>query len=226
MKIFNGKYRYDNLFRNSRHIVVLLLVSAGLMLSCAGPEKVMKKKKKPGPVEVIKPLSAYESPITRDVAQLAAPGLKEMQEELELRLPDNSFDFVNHALRVEQVSEMEPVSDGFYVTIELRVYKGFHEKNSYVVKATDVTEMYLRDSLISLSRDWNVLLSPNFSGSHIIYHWNQQGILFYLSNEDVQSYLNAQISLQELVDSNWIEGLEDDASQGRIELNDLEDIQL
>jgi hypothetical protein len=178
------------------------------------------------PVEVIKPLDSYESSIQRDVAQMAYPGMTEIKDEMSVRLPENSYQFVEHGLRVEELIATAPKEPGFYLALEMNVHRGFRDGDTYLAESEGITRYYLQNTLVSISRDWNRLLSPTFAGSHIIFHWKRNSLILFLATDDVQSYLNAEISLQELVDRNWVEGEEGDESLGRIELNDLNEQQL
>ena len=190
------------------------------MSACAGPQIFTTK-----PVEVIKPLDSYETSIQRDVAQMAYPGMTEIKDEMSIRLPENAYDFVEHGLRIEELKDAGSREPGFYVTIEMNVHRGFRDGNTFFAESEGVARYYLQDTLVSISRDWNRLLSPTFAGSHIIYHWNRNSLILFLGTEEIQTYLNAQISLQELIDRNWVEGAKGDESFGRIELNHLNEQQ-
>lgn len=192
-----------------------------VLSACAGPQIFTSK-----PVEIIKPLESYGSSIERDVAQMAYPGMLEIKDEMSVRLPENSFRFVNHGLRIEQMDDSRPVEAGFYVTIEIDVHDGFRDGDTYITESEGVARYYLQDILVSISRDWNRLLSPTFAGSHVLFHWRRNSLLLFLATEDVQSYLNARISLQELVDRSWIQGVESNTQMGRIELNHLNEDRL
>jgi hypothetical protein len=210
------------MFTNAKYLLLyLFLVSTGLISSCAGPQIFTTK-----PVEIIKPLDSYELAIQRDVAQMAYPGMTEIKDEMSVRLPENSYNFVNHGLRVQELMNAAPGEPGFYLTIEMNVHRGFRDGDTYLAESEGIARYYLQDTLVSISRDWNRLLSPTFAGSHIIFHWKRNSLMLLLATEDIQSCLNAQISLQELVDRNWVEGEERDESLGRIELNHLNEQQL
>ena len=119
---------------NAKHLLLyLFLVSTGFMYSCAGPQIFTTK-----PVEVIKPLASYESSIQRDVAQMAYPGMTEIKDEMSIRLPENSYDFMEHGLRVEELMDAAPGAPGFYVTLEISVHRGFRDGNTYLAESEGI----------------------------------------------------------------------------------------
>jgi len=201
-------------------ITISLVLGSLLFINCAGT-KMFKQ------AETIKPLDTYNDPVLKDVAQMLYPGFLEIQDEFQQQFGDNQLELMRYSLQVKKLPGQSGISEGYYVSLTSRIHAGLNQNEQYLSQAESITEQYLHNVLVVLSRDWNNVYSPSMAGVDIQFYWGNRdttfanAIEYILQNRDVQDYLNARMTLQELIDKNYIEGTEQGKSLGRIELNGL-----
>jgi len=175
-------------------------------------------------VQVIKPLEEYQEPITRDLAQMLYPGFVQVREDVEAWYAEQSLQFVQDGLQVLRDSGDAGYPPGYYIRMELSVTRRLDSEMNFVREAERIGGNYFAPLLIALSGDWERLFSNEISGTVMVLHWGSESsnqLTCVFDNQEIQSYLNGGITLQELVDKAWIEGRRDNEELGRIELNTL-----
>lgn len=186
----------------------------GVLLSCAGPRGS----------QTIKPLESYTTPIQRDIAQMVYPGFLEIQEEIALQFPKIPVRIQENGMQVRYLSKVPDVSEGYFIEIAVNIEPEFPDDMDLLQQAQQIGTVYFQKMLIAMSRDWNTVFSSSVTGTIFQYHWetetqNRMRVIF--RNTDVQEYLNARMTLQQLVDRSRIEGWQADQPLGRIEINGL-----
>lgn len=191
-----------------------------LIVGCAGT-KIFQQP------EIIKPLDTYNDPVLKDVAQMLYPGFLEIKTEFQKQFGNNQLELMEYGLQVLQLPAEADISEGYYVSVTTRILSEVQHDIPFEDQAQRITEQYIHNVLLVLSRDWNNVFSPSIAGVKVEFFWgnhespSQNMLSFILENQDVQDYLNARMTLQELIDKNWVEGVERGKSLGRIELNGL-----
>lgn len=175
--------------------------------------------------QVFRALDTYESADARDLAQLLYPGFQDIRAEIQSQFPHHNLRYLGNGFEVVRLSGEANVAAGYYIHLRFDAADKIIGAPDFVGQAEQIGAEYLPGVLQALSRDWDHVFSPAVAGVVIEYFWhagtrNRMRCVF--RNPDVQEYLNRQITLQELVDKNWIEGWRGDAKLGRIELNALE----
>jgi len=202
--------------RSYRSMIIVGIVSL-LFVSC-GTSGIFRQP------SAIKPLAEYDEPVTRDMAQMLYPGFQEIQKEIRSQFADNSIQLREDGLRVIHQSGEQGYPEGYYTEMRVTVEPHFTRRMEFLGQAQTVTRNYLDPILVAVSLDWNTVFSPSFSGVIVDFRWVTEEIntlRFILDGNDVQSYLNAQMTLQELVDRNWVQATHGSEQLGRIELNAL-----
>ncbi len=174
--------------------------------------------------QVIKPLEDYQEPITRDLAQMLYPGFVQVREEVTAWYADQSLQFVQNSLQVLRVLGDAGYPSGYYLRMELVVSRRLDGEATFVREAERIGGNYFAPLLIALSGDWDRMFSAEITGAIVVLHWRSESsnqLTCVFDNQEIQSYLNGGITLQELVDKAWIEGRQDNEELGRIELNTL-----
>jgi len=203
-----------------RAITGFAILALLLIVECAGT-KLFKQP------ETIKPLDAYADPVLKDVAQMLYPGFLEIRDEFQQQFGEGHLELMQYSLQVKELPEQSGISSGYYVNLTSRIQSGLPQNEPYLSQAEYITEQYLHNVLMVLSRDWNNIFSPSMAGVDIQFYWGSRdttstdAIQYILQNQDVQNYLNARMTIQELIDKNFVEGTEQGKSLGRIELNGL-----
>lgn len=196
------------------------LVWLGILFGCAGTQVLQQQ-------EVIKPVGSYNDPVIRDVAQMLYPGFLEIRDEFGAQFGNSGVHLAEYGLQVRQITAEASMPGGYYVAVETILENSREESQAFMDQAQVITEKYLHNVLVALSRDWNTVFSPSITGIRVVFRWGETRrsignmLTFLLKNEDIQNYLNARLTLQELVDQNWVEGSREGESLGRIELNGL-----
>ena len=174
---------------------------------------------------VFRPLDTYESPAARDLAQLLYPSFRKIRQEIQAQFQDHSLRCLEHGFEVVYLNEEGNVPPGYYM--QLKFFSVDHRSGSagFVTQAEQLGARYLPAVFLAMSRDWENIFSPSLTGTVIEYHWKttiDNRLRCIIRNGDIQRYLNDEMTLQELVDKNWIEGWRGRAKLGRIELNALQ----
>ena len=199
---------------------LLLGLFAVTLLGCAGPRVFQEK-------EVIKPVASYSDPVMRDMAQMLYPGFLNIREEFRQQFAQGRLQLTERSLQVVELGSKSGMPGGYYVAVKAELAPDFTETTSFLSQAQHIAEEYLHNVLVSLSRDWNSVFSPPVTGVRVTFLWEEHRrsagnrLTFLLKNMDIQTYLNARMTLQKLVDQNWVEGEQENRSLGRIELNGL-----
>ncbi len=174
---------------------------------------------------VIKPLSEYQSSVARDVAHLLYPSFQEIQQEITVRYPDQSIRLMPYGLQVIRLDGKNLPESGLYIRMELFIAGRLNKSASFMQQAQQVGTNYIHPVLVALSSDWERVFSPGITGSIVIFHWKattMNQLMCMFDTQDIRNYLNAKMTLQELIDKNWVEGKQGSEDVGRIELNALE----
>ncbi|HKJ68176.1 MAG TPA: hypothetical protein VKA68_09500 [bacterium] len=206
--------------RNGNSTAVIILGSLLFLTGCgtSGPPGFDGRP-------IIKPLDQYESPMTRDVAHLLYPAFQEIQREIAARYSDHSLRFMSYGLQVIRIDKESVHKSGFYIRLEFTVTDRLDTRQSFLQQAQQVGTRYIHPALVALSSDWDRVFSPGIAGSMLIFHWKASTVnqlMCLLETQDTRNYLNAEMTLQELIDRNWVEGKHGEQNLGRIELNALE----
>lgn len=200
---------------------VVGIIAAVFLVSCAGPREFT------GP-RTIKPLLEYEAEIQRDLAQMLYPGFLQIQKEIESHFSPDSLRLKKNGMKVIIVNEIPGMVSGFYVNISAEITPQVTEDMAFLDQAHIVGGDYFHKMLMALSRDWDRIFSSSLAGTVFIFEWEsgeQYRLKTVFENQNIQKYLNARMTLQELVDKSWIEGWRGEEQLGRIELNDLQSMQ-
>ena len=189
-----------------------------LLFSCAGPRGS----------QTIKPLASYDTALQRDIAQMVYPGFLEIQEEIALQFPDKPIHILENGMQVRYLSRTPGFSDGYFIDIAVQIQPEFPEDMAFLKQAQQIGAVYFQKMLLAVSRDWNTMFSSSVTGTIFEYHWenksnNRMRVIFH--NTDVQEYLNARMTLQQLVDRSRVEGWQGTQPFGRIEINGLGTVQ-
>ncbi len=172
----------------------------------------------------IKPLEEYRGDVQRDMAQMLYPGFREIQADIRERFPDKNLRFREKGLQVVEQRETGGYTDGYYVKILLEAEMDAPSGTEFLSQARQLTRAYLDPVLVAVSRDWNNVFSPSIAGIMVEFIWEsgETNLLeFVLNGTDVQQYLNAKMTMQELLDRNWIRAKSGPENLGRIEINTL-----
>jgi len=201
--------------------ITLVGISAVFLLSCAGTREFREAR-------AIKPLIQYESEVQRDIAQMLYPGFLEIQKEVEKRFSPETIHLKDDGMEVALIRDIPGMDSGYYVSISMEVFPQITGEMTFLEQAHIVGSGYFHKILLAVSRDWNRIFSSSLAGTVFIFEWKSDGryrLRTVFDNQNIQDYLNARMTLQELVDKSWVEGWQDGGRVGRIELNGLQSIQ-
>lgn len=174
---------------------------------------------------VFRPLDTYKSPAARDLAQLLYPAFQKIREDLQHRFQNHSLRYLENGFEVIHLGEESEVQPGFYIHLKLFSTDNMAGKAGFVSQAEQLTAKYLPAVFFAMSRDWDQIFGQSLTGTVVEFYWNahtHNRLRCIIQNMDIQEYLNKKMTLQELVDKNWIEGWQGESKLGRIELNALQ----
>lgn len=204
--------------RRLQFIELMVIVTLTVLITGCGTSGVFREP------SAIKPLDEYSGHVQRDMAQMLYPGFQEIQSDLRERFSDKQMEFREDGLRIVEKRDGGGYTEGYYVKLILTVYPEITATIDFLDEARVVTSKFLDPVLVAVSRDWNNVFSPSISGVVVEFHWTtgvNSTLELVLDGRDVQQYLNARMTMQELIDRSWIRARHGERNLGRIELNTL-----
>lgn len=148
-----------------------------------------------------------------------------MEEALDQQFPDRDVRFRKEGLEILEMSSGTPgIEQGYYAGLAITTPATFAVPYDFLEEAQRIGATYFPPILKLMSLDWNTVFSSSLDGIVLDIVWendttNRLRVIF--DNQNIEAYLNARMTLQELVDKSWVEAWHGEESLGRIELNNL-----